>query len=179
MTGPDLATQPPLVITLALDAESQAFFQLLRTRHFPAARNRVPAHLSLFHALPGDQQSSVLGTLRASCRRPLMPLEAIDIMKLGRGVAYRVEGDGLHALHDALRQVWWPWLTQQDRQGFRPHVVIQNKVEPAAAKALYAQLAATFRPFPVVATGILLWRYLEGPWELVETVPFAGSPILE
>jgi hypothetical protein len=69
-------------------------------------------------------------------------------------------------MHAELRQAWLPWLTAQDAQGFRPHVVIQNKVDPVEARALYERLAAGFRPYSIEATGLLLWRYLGGPWAL-------------
>jgi len=45
----------PLVLTLALDAASEAWLQALRDAHFPPARNVVPAYVTLFHALPGAQ----------------------------------------------------------------------------------------------------------------------------
>ncbi|MBW1279601.1 2'-5' RNA ligase family protein, partial [Escherichia coli] len=55
-------------------------------------------------------------------------------------------------------------LTAQDRQGWRPHVTVQNKVTPETARALHADLAFGFTPFRFTAPGLLLWRYLGGPW---------------
>ena len=59
-------------------------------------------------------------------------------------------------------------LTGQDRQGFRPHVVVQNKVSGGEAKELLGRMQVEFRPFTVRAEGLQLWRYLGGPWELAE-----------
>ena len=166
---------PPLVVTLAMDDVAQERFQSLHDRHFPAHRNQVPAHLTLFHALPGEQEASIVATLHEVCARQPLLLTATALMKLGRGVAFRVEGDGLLDVHQALRQHWMQWLTAQDRQGFRPHVVIQNKAEPADARALYAELASSFQPFSFAGTGVLLWQYLGGPWQHLHTVRFTPA----
>ena len=53
---PDAA---PLIITAALDEGGFDWFDDLRRAHFPAHRNVVPAHLTLFHALPGEQEARV------------------------------------------------------------------------------------------------------------------------
>ena len=42
----------PLVLTLLLDADTQAWLDSLRRAHFPPERNLVPAHVTLFHACP-------------------------------------------------------------------------------------------------------------------------------
>ena len=47
----------PLVVTLALDDDAQARLDALRRTHFPSDRNVVPAHVSLFHALPGEHRA--------------------------------------------------------------------------------------------------------------------------
>lgn len=164
----------PLVLTVIFEPGAQAYFEALRTQHFPPERNLVPAHLTLFHALPGDEEGSILGMLRPMSSEPEMRLEVTSLMRLGRGVAFRIDGARLCTMHAGLQRLWWSWLTQQDRQGFRPHIVIQNKAEPAAAKCLYTELASVFRPFSCIAAGLVLWRYVGGPWEWVETVPFAG-----
>ena len=53
-------------------------------------------------------------------------------------------------------------------------MTVQNKVPPDRARALLAELQAGFAPYDVTATGLALWRYLGGPWEHVETAPFAA-----
>jgi 2'-5' RNA ligase len=164
---------PPFVLTLGLDAASQAMFERLRRRHFPAKLNRVPAHITLFHALPGEEGESIRSLLAsvAATHAPFA-IDVSDVKKLGRGVAYALAAGPLHLLHAELRTAWLPWLTAQDAQPFRPHVVIQNKVDPASARALYDELAAGFRPWSVRAESLLLWRYLGGPWSLEAELPF-------
>jgi len=161
------------VLTLAVEERAQIDFEQQRRRYFPASLNRIPAHVTLFHALPGDELPSIEQRLSglAAATAPFF-VTVHDVRKLGRGVAYALQSKPLAALHAELRHAWLPWLTAQDAQGFRPHVVIQNKVEPAEARALYERLAASFRPYTIEAAGLLLWRYLDGPWALERQFPF-------
>lgn len=94
-------------------------------------------------------------------------------MNLGRGVAIRIESPGLVAIRDALGEAFAPLLTPQDAAGWRPHVTIQNKVEPAEAKATLALLAQDFRPHPVRIAGLAAWYYRGGPWEAISRHMFA------
>jgi 2'-5' RNA ligase len=168
---------PPLILTLALDEAAFARLDGLRRRHFPPERNLVPAHLTLFHKLPGVEQDAVLAELAAQAAgQPPFAMRAVGVQFLGSGVAVRLEAPELLALRGRLAAAWAPWLGAQDRQPFRPHVTIQNKVSPAAARELHAALSAGFAPFPVEARGFLLWRYLGGPWKRVAEVPFRGAP---
>ena len=84
------------------------------------------------------------------------------LMKLGRGVAYRIESEQLFELRAALARRFEPWLIRQDRERFRPHVTIQNKVSPAEASALYDRLSAGFEPFTARAEGLQFWFYEGG-----------------
>ena len=70
------------------------------------------------------------------------------------------------ALRRELAATFADQLTPQDRQGFGPHVTIQNKVDPANARALRDTLSEAFIPLEGVGEGLLLWRYLDGPWAL-------------
>ena len=53
--------------------------------------------------------------------------------------------------------------------------VIQNKADPTEARALCERLQHEFEPFDIVAEGVLVWRYLGGPWEPVARVGFRLS----
>ena len=68
---------------------------------------------------------------------------------LGRGVAYRIDSPGVTAIRARLAEAFAGLLTPQDQAGWRAHVTVQNKVEPAAAKALLAELSRGFTPAPV------------------------------
>ena len=164
----------PLIVTLKLDPASFARLDSLRRAHFPAALNHIPAHLTLFHHLPGEHLAQIMDALQSKAP-PIMALRATGLRKLGRGVALSVEGAERGAWRALLAHGWRDWLTPQDRQGFRPHVTIQNKVEPAAALALYDTLQATLAPFALSGEGVLVWRYLGGPWALESEVAFTSA----
>ena len=165
----------PLILALALDSESQAFFDGQRRAHFPPERNHLAAHLTLFHALPGIEAAAIEATLATeAARQPLLDLPVRGVQFLGRGVAYVLESTELLDLHRRLQQTWHPWLTPQDRQPRRLHVTVQNKAEPAVARALFARLEAEFVPFLAVGLGLQLWTYRGGPWEARASWGFGG-----
>ena len=165
----------PLILTLKMDGASQERFDRLREAHFPPERNFIPAHLTLFHKLPGDRETEVVSTIRDVCRTQTpTAVRATGVRFLGRGVAYELESGGLEAVRRRLAGDWEPWLIPQDRQRFKPHVTVQNKVSPETARALHERLRAAFCPFEVRAEGLLLWRYMGGPWEPVGAYEFEG-----
>ncbi len=166
---------PPLILTLLLDPATQARLDAERAAHFPAERNHLHAHVTLFHHLPGEDEQGIRLRLLALRTRAPLPLRLAAVRSLGRGVAYTLEGDALPALRGELARDWAAALTAQDRQGFRPHVTIQNKVTPAEAAALLDHLRARFTPVETQGVGLALWRYLGGPWEAVDEVRFEGK----
>ncbi len=169
-----MTPQPPLILALRLDAASFAYFNGLRQAHFPPALNYLDAHLTLFHHLPDSP--AVTDLLRAVAgAQPPMPLEVTGLMKLGRGVAFRIKSEPLTELQAYPKWQWRAHLTPQDQQGFRPHVTVQNKVDPAAANALYEALAADFHPFTATGTGLSLWEYHGGPWHKREDFGFVPA----
>jgi hypothetical protein len=165
---------PPLVVTLLLDDAAQAVFDRLRAAHFPPERNHLGAHVTLFHALPGEHEGAVRAELATAARVPAFGLVVSGPRLLGRGVALDVGAPELDRLHRRLRQSFGPWLTRQDAQRLRAHVTVQNKVEPAVARALRDELAAAPLPTAATARGLGLWRYLGGPWEPLAEFGFAG-----
>ncbi|MDZ7627375.1 MAG: 2'-5' RNA ligase family protein [Parvularculaceae bacterium] len=167
--------QAPLIVTLQLDARTADYFDRLRAEHFPPAINYLKAHLTLFHNLPGTEELAVLETLvRAALARPPFAVTVAGLMKLGRGTAFRLESAALLDLRAALADVFAGWLVKQDKQKFRPHVTVQNKVAPSAASALFDHLSANFTPFDAIAEGMQLWRYEGGPWSPVAAIAFQG-----
>jgi 2'-5' RNA ligase len=156
----------PLIVTLKLDAATFAVFDELRQHHFPPERNFLPAHITLFHALPGAQEASIQTTLAMHCAgTPALRVEFPRVRSLGRGVAVTVECPALLGLREQLANAWQAWLGAQDRQPYRPHLTIQNKVTADEARQLHDELAATWQPLTGTGEGLLLWRYLGGPWE--------------
>ena len=163
----------PLIVSLKLDQDSFEILNDLRQRHFPSERNFLDAHVTLFHALPGEQEAAVLDTLReVAGQTPCFPVLLPSVRSLGRGVAIEIESEPLVKLRSRLASVWSPWLTPQDRQGYRPHVTIQNKVSAEQARSLYEELSAQWSPLTAEGNGLWLWRYLNGPWEFIAEISF-------
>jgi 2'-5' RNA ligase len=163
----------PLILTLALDPETFAVLDALRRRHFPPDRLVVAAHVTLFHALPGDRADAVAVDVAAvAAETPAFAVRFPGVRFLGRGVAVEVASPDLKQVRQTLVERWWDWLGPQDRQPHRPHVTVQNKVDPPTARALYERLRADWEPITGRGIGLSLWRYAGGPWERVGTVPF-------
>ena len=165
----------PLILTAALDKEAAALFQRLRDRHFPTRLNIVPAHLTLFHHLPGDVRSATEEVLAAwSAGQTAMPFAARGFRFLGRGVAVAIEAEQLVAARRHLATLWADDLTPQDRQPFRPHITIQNKAEHTAARGLLARLEAEGLDVAGHIVGLAVWDYRGGPWELAGRLAFTA-----
>jgi 2'-5' RNA ligase len=168
----NFSTGPPLILTVGMNEEAQAYFNELRRRHFPPSRNFLQAHLTLFHHLPaGDPEIRTALSAAASERVPIA-IRARGIHFMGRGVAIRLESPELTALHRQLQKHWLPCLIPQDRQALWPHITIQNKEEPEVARALFQELSGSFEPFTLEVRSLDLWEYHGGPWEFKERFPF-------
>lgn len=161
-----LDSPPPFVLTLGFDPHTFARLNALRREYFPRHRNLIPAHSTLFHALPGDQEPLIRKVLEEVCSRAApLSLGFPRLHLMGRGVAVVLECPELGALRGQLARAWSEYLTPQDRQSNRPHVTIQNKVAPEAARALFDRLDERWQPFEGRGARLLLWRYMGGPWE--------------
>lgn len=166
----------PLILTLQLDEAAFVQFEDLRRQHFPKERNRVPAHVTLFHQLPAAKEADVTETIDRLARGSAAPeIAVIGVRFTGSGVAFDLESPGLEAFRASLAATFRDWLTAQDRQSWRPHVTVQNKVEPERARDLHAALSEGFAPFRFEAPGLLLWRYRGGSWEPRAALLFGGT----
>ncbi len=172
----NLDSAAPLIVTLEIDAKSFHRFDTLRRQHFPTERNFLPAHLTLFHHLPRVDRVAIVGVLEEEAdRQPKMELTVQSVRSLGRGVAFEIASDALQLLHRKLAARWDAWLTPQDRQQFRPHITVQNKVPPEKARALLDEIRAKFVPCSALGEGLLLWEYLGGPWNALGRYSFRGE----
>jgi 2'-5' RNA ligase len=165
----------PLIVTATFGDGDNGWLQELRRKHYPADRNRVPAHLTLFRQLPPSAESEVARRLAACAAAPPPRAEIEGILDLGEGTALRVGSEALEDLRCDLAAALQGLLSAQDQGPWTPHITIQNKVEPKAARRLQQQLAAGFQRRPLHLKGLALWRYLNGPWEAVKTWSFRGG----
>lgn len=165
----------PLILTLLLDDLTQARFERERRQHFPAARNHIPAHVSMFQSLPGEELAAISARLEALRAHPRLAVEVAGVRPLGRGCAYELRSPALDGLRAELARGWAGWLGAQDRQGYRAHVTVQNKVSVEAARDTLSHLQAGFAPWSAQGVAVTLWRYLGRPWEHLQTVAFANA----
>ena len=158
----------PLIVSALFGAADFAWLDGLRRAHFPAERNLLAAHLTLFHHLPPSVEREVRQRLVSLTRGVAPPPAwAAAVISLGRGVAIRIDSRELAAMRRELADAFAGLLTPQDAAGWRPHVTVQNKVTPAEAKTLQQHLEAGFGRRPVAIRGLALWSYRGGPWEEV------------
>jgi len=179
----------------------------LRRTHFPRHRDRgnLPAHLTLFHALPGSEMGHITAALEGLCgcapqqQKPLR-LATGAVFRMRRGVGIEVAeavgggeegkgGDGhgraggesgpaaARRLHAELQRRWWAFLSAQDRRPWRPHWTVQNKAaDEAAVDAAMDEAQAAFRGAEGLATGCALWRYDKGGrWAFERGFDFGGD----
>jgi 2'-5' RNA ligase len=166
----------PFILTLKLDQATFKQVNALRQQYFPPERNFIPAHVTLFHTLPGDREIAISQFLQTLCSQTSnIPLSLPSLRFLGKGVAIEIEAPELNELRQTLTKTWNDWLTPQDLQSYRPHITIQNKVVASEARQVYEQLKDTWQPLNGQGEGLLLWYYRGGPWELANEFSFTNQ----
>ncbi|HEX2804487.1 MAG TPA: 2'-5' RNA ligase family protein [Sphingomicrobium sp.] len=154
-----------LIVMAEIDKSDFAWLDALRRLHYPADRNRVPAHLTLFRTLPPSAEDEVRRSLARAASASAPDAEIAGVMDLDSGVALRISSPALGAIRDDLAEEFRGLLTPQDLGRWTPHVTIQNKVEARVARALLRELRSDFEPRPLAVAGLQLNRYLDGQWE--------------
>lgn len=158
----------PVIVTATFADSDFRWLDNLRQSHFPPERNFVPAHLTLFHHLPPSETDALKCRIRDETkgRAPLTGW-ITSVRSLGRGVAFNVDSPELSALRERLADAFGGVLIPQDLAIWRPHITIQNKVEPAQARQLEKYMKSEFRPRQITFAGIGIWAYRNGPWEAI------------
>ena len=166
----------PLILTAELPPELHRRYTDLRDAHFPPERNYLEAHVTLFHAIPGQCQDELCRYL-ARLAGQIAPVEGRveGLMSLGGGTAIKLASPDLLALRDEIADHFHGMLTQQDQHRPRLHVTIQNKVPSKEAKALQAQLSGLIEARDFAFPGLALYIYRGGPWEFVKRFAFRGK----
>ncbi|MES2120893.1 MAG: 2'-5' RNA ligase family protein [Pseudomonadota bacterium] len=164
-----------LIVTAEIGQPELGWLEGLRRAHFPPERNQLPAHLTMFRALPPSAESELRTRLAELARRPKPNATIEGLMDLGGGVAFRVVSPELDAIREELADELHGLLGAQDAGGWRPHVTVQNKVAPKEARALKERLESGFSPRPLPIHGLGLHGYVGGPWEKLGLYPFRGA----
>lgn len=161
-----------LIVTIEIAPRDFSWLEGLRRIHYPISRNRVPAHLTMFHSLPPSVEAELRTRLAQVVRQPPPKAAVVGLLDLGGGVAFRVTSPDLDRIRDELAHDLHGMLGAQDSGGWKPHLTIQNKVPPKVARALKDSLERSFTPRPLAVSGLGLKRYLGGPWEPLATYSF-------
>ena len=161
-----------LIVTAEIAHRDFSWLEGLRRAHYPAERNHVPVHLTIFHAIAPSAESELRARVSRLVQRKAPRAEIAGLMDLDGGVAFRVVSPDLDDIREELAHDLHGLLGAQDSGGWRPHVTIQNKVAPKTARALKESLERNFTPRSLSLSGLAIYRYLDGPRETVATYAF-------
>jgi len=170
------------VLTLKMTESISEPVNAIRQQYFPKHLNRLPAHVTLFHALPYSQLDKIQADLEAvpSSVKPFSICTG-QPFRTGRGVGITCDL-GLkeaQALQEMLRENWLEYLSTQDRAvEWVPHWTVMNKV--ANVKEVRSAFNTIRRDlFENIhygrAIGLDLWRYDKGDWIWEQTFDFADQ----
>lgn len=149
------------VLTLLTDVDHNDSMNSLREAYFPPQLNKIPAHITLFHALPETKLSDkILPAIRkVASRTPRYWIRATRPFRLSKGIGIGVE-DGINhtaegssnqargmtgSIHAELRREWSDWLSEQDSRPVKLHYTVMNKVfDPSVVEKAFEELKEIF-----------------------------------
>jgi 2'-5' RNA ligase len=165
----------PLILTARFDPALFDQLDGLRRRYFPPERNFIPAHVTLFHDLPGAELDRIADQLKGTGGIDSVPCRLPALKFTGRGMHAVLECEPLRAIRAHVANRWRDWLSRQDQQPYRPHVTVQNKAEAAEARRDFEELNSRWQPLTGTIVGLDLWHYAGGPWEPAGKFALPGS----
>ncbi|KAI6818797.1 hypothetical protein KC332_g10017 [Hortaea werneckii] len=179
--------EPVYVLTLLTDKPHHDRMTAFRKQYFPKHLNKLEAHLTLFHALPGSKlDSTVIPTILSVAQRTApFKLRANKVMRMKRGLGIalaKTQGaDQTKEVHAQLRDAWLQdgqrWLSEQDRGGLgHVHYTIMNKVDDVEdVERAQEEVEKSFKGDVGVAEGLVLFRYDRGFWRWERKFEFGGE----
>lgn len=166
----------PFIVTAALPDDIFAWSDALRRAHFPPERNKLHAHVTLFHSFAPSLFEELRSYLPKIAREYAAPeAEITGLMDLGKGTAIALQSPDMLAIRAQIAEHFSGMLTEQDKHAPRLHITIQNKVTKEEARALQVQLAPTIEPRRFRFPALELHIYRGGPWEFVKRCAFRGQ----
>ncbi|MCK9541576.1 MAG: 2'-5' RNA ligase family protein [Novosphingobium sp.] len=174
MTPASSDGRAPLLVTAELPGDILAWADALRREHYPPERNRLRAHVTLFHALPPSSEREVRALLAEFSRQAPPDAHVSGIMDLGRGTAIELRSAALERIYAAMSERLHGLLIRHEARSLRPHITIQNKVTAQAARVLQGVLAGTLETRAFRLRGLGLYAWEEGLWRPIRTWPFRG-----
>jgi len=172
-TGAGAIGSSPFIVTAALPPEIRSWAEALRRAHYPAERNKLHAHVTLFHALAPSVSEELRSFLsRVASEYPQPEGRISGLMNLGKGTAISLQSRTLLEIREFIAEHFRGALTAQDHYKPRFHITIQNKVSKEEARALQAELRPQIKPQDFYFPALELHIYRGGPWEAVKRCAF-------
>ncbi len=170
----------PFIVTAVLPPDLQGWAEGLRRAHYPANRNHLHAHVTMFHAFAPSLLAELQDFIPRITGEFAPPRGAVSgVMDLGTGTAIALTSEPLLAVRALIAEHFHGSLTEQDLHEPRPHITIQNKVTKHEARALQASLApevaSRVASGPFHFPALELHLYKGGPWELIKRSAFRGK----
>ena len=186
------STEPVYVLTLLTASKLEGTMNALRKKYYAPYLNRLPAHLTLFHALPKSKlEDSVIPTMTSVAAKtsPYL-IHAAKATRMPRGVlvhAHHISPvNWTRNIHCEMRTAWWEFLSKQDRGKVQLHWTVMNKEQDQAKvgkaateiEAMLKEKAArleTWGELQGSVEGLVLWRYDNGEWKEPRKFWFGGQ----
>ena len=168
------------MLTLRTDRDFHQRINALRKQYFPPQRNRIGAHITLFHALPSSHLQAIASDLQSTaCSNMPFTIQTQEPLRLSHGVALNATHKQADEIFNTLKQKWGPaganFLSKQDHR-FKAHYTIQNKAERDVAQSTWEKVREGFKRDEGRAIGLTLYKYLRGGyWKFQRHFDFADS----
>src|SRR5574338_692369 len=94
----------PLIVTAEIAPADLGWLNDLRRRHYPAERNQLPAHLTMFHTLPPSAEQEIRHLLSQLAARRAPRAFIAGVMNLGGGGAFRIASDELDMIRREIAE---------------------------------------------------------------------------
>lgn len=172
--------QEVYILTLSTDKVHHKALTDVRDKYFPKRLNKLEAHLTLFHALPGSKlEDLIVPALKEfAAEQSKFDLLASKVFKLNKGMAIGIPkekgGDAARDVHAQLQNRWAEFLSPQDaRRGWSAHYTVMNKVDDQKViDQAFQELSSVWRGNWGEVTGLGLWLYHKGAWKHVKDYDF-------
>ncbi len=165
----------PFIVTAKLPPDIQGWAEGLRRAHYPAERNHLHAHVTMFHSFAPSLLEELKDFLPRVAGEFAAPEAVVTgLLDLGSGTAIALASPQLLDLRAFIADHFHGSLTAQDLYEPRPHITIQNKVSKREARELQAELAPEIVDRRFTFPALELHLYQGGPWEPVKTCAFRG-----
>ena len=169
----------PFIVTAKLPPDIQSWAEGLRRAHYPAERNHLHAHVTMFHSFAPSLLEELKDFLPRIAGEFAAPeADVSGLLDLGSGTAIALTSPQLLGLREFIAEHFHGSLTAQDLYEPRPHITIQNKASKREARALQAELAPKIAERRFTFPALELHLYQGGPWEAVKTCAFRGKEAL-